>query len=70
MRAAGGRTLGLFSSMRAAKEATEAMRERFTEGELVNHTKFGLGVVVRVEVSKCELLFRDTPRVMVHSMSA
>lgn len=44
--------------------------ERFTEGELVNHTKFGLGVVVRVEVSKCELLFRDTPRVMVHSLSA
>ena len=44
--------------------------ERFSEGELVNHTKFGLGVVVRVEVSKCELLFRDTPRVMVHSLSA
>lgn len=32
VRAAGGRTLGLFSSMRAAKEATEAMRERFPEG--------------------------------------
>jgi len=29
VRAAGGRTLGLFSSMRAAVEATEAMRERF-----------------------------------------
>src|ERR1044072_983860 len=29
VRAAGGRTLGLFSSMRAAKEATEVMRERF-----------------------------------------
>lgn len=28
VRAAGGRTLGLFSSMRAAKEASEAMRER------------------------------------------
>ena len=28
VRAAGGRTLGLFSSMRAAQEATEAMRER------------------------------------------
>ncbi len=28
VRAAGGRTLGLFSSMRAAREATEAMRER------------------------------------------
>ena len=36
VRAAGGRTLGLFSSMRAAKEATEAMRERFAdlEGDL------------------------------------
>jgi ATP-dependent DNA helicase DinG len=29
VRAAGGRTLGLFSSMRAAVSATEAMRERF-----------------------------------------
>ena len=29
VRAAGGRTLGLFSSMRAAKAATEEMRERF-----------------------------------------
>ena len=29
VRAAGGRTLGLFSSMRAAQAATEAMRERF-----------------------------------------
>ncbi|MBR7744145.1 ATP-dependent DNA helicase [Phycicoccus sp. BSK3Z-2] len=28
VRAAGGRTLGLFSSMRAAREATEVMRER------------------------------------------
>ena len=31
VRAAGGRTLGLFSSMRAAREATEAMRERLGE---------------------------------------
>ncbi len=29
VRAAGGRTLGLFSSMRAARDAAEAMRERF-----------------------------------------
>ncbi len=32
VRAAGGRTLGLFSSMRAAREGTEAMRERFADG--------------------------------------
>ena len=31
VRAAGGRTLGLFSSMRAAVAATEAMRERFAK---------------------------------------
>jgi ATP-dependent DNA helicase DinG len=31
VRAAGGRTLGLFSSMRAAVAATEAMRERFSK---------------------------------------
>jgi len=32
VRASGGRTLGLFSSMRAAVAATEAMRERFVAG--------------------------------------
>ena len=31
VRAAGGRTLGLFSSMRAAREATDAMRERLKD---------------------------------------
>lgn len=34
VRAAGGRALGLFSSMRAAKEATEAMRDRLGESEI------------------------------------
>ena len=36
VRAAGGRTLGLFSSTRAARDAAEAMRERFAaeEGEI------------------------------------
>ncbi|GAB3079320.1 ATP-dependent DNA helicase [Pedococcus soli] len=33
IRASGGRALGLFSSMRAARDATEAMRERF-DGEI------------------------------------
>ena len=35
VRAAGGRTLGLFSSMRAAKEATEEMRERLDDTDIV-----------------------------------
>ncbi len=34
VRAAGGRTLGLFSSMRAAREATEALRDRLGESEI------------------------------------
>ncbi len=35
VRAAGGRTLGLFSSMRAAREATEEMRERLDDTDIV-----------------------------------
>ncbi|WP_307812654.1 ATP-dependent DNA helicase [Phycicoccus sp. CSK15P-2] len=35
VRAAGGRTLGLFSSMRAAREATEVMRERLEDADIV-----------------------------------
>jgi ATP-dependent DNA helicase DinG len=41
VRAAGGRTLGLFSSMRAAVEATEAMRERFGKESGKDSGKFG-----------------------------
>jgi len=35
VRAAGGRTLGLFSSMRAAREATDAMRDRLDDTDVV-----------------------------------
>ena len=35
VRAAGGRTLGLFSSMRAAREATAAMRDRLDDTDIV-----------------------------------
>jgi ATP-dependent DNA helicase DinG len=35
VRAAGGRTLGLFSSMRAAREATEVMRDRLEDTDIV-----------------------------------
>jgi ATP-dependent DNA helicase DinG len=42
VRAAGGRTLGLFSSMRAAVAATEAMRERFSKNsDSSTHTGTG-----------------------------
>jgi hypothetical protein len=38
---------------------------RLRGGELVTHTKFGVGVVSRVEPTKCEVVFKDGPRVLV-----
>jgi hypothetical protein len=40
--------------------------ERFTAGELIDHTKFGLGVVRRVEPTKIEVYFRDAARTLAH----
>ncbi len=39
--------------------------DRFDEGALVLHAKFGLGLVTRSEPTKCEMLFRDGARMMV-----
>lgn len=39
---------------------------RFDKGGLVAHAKFGIGVVTRIESTKCEVLFRDGPRLLVH----
>ncbi|MEO7332287.1 MAG: hypothetical protein ABI193_27170, partial [Minicystis sp.] len=39
--------------------------DRFDEGALVLHAKFGLGLVTRSELNKCEMLFKDRARVMV-----
>ena len=36
-------------------------------GLLVSHAKFGVGVVTRTESTKAEVLFRDGPRLLVHS---
>lgn len=48
VRAAGGRTLGLFSSMRAAKEASEAMRERLgTDFTVLCQGEDMIGTLVR-----------------------
>ncbi len=44
--------------------------ERFADGALLAHAKFGVGVVTRIEGTKCEVLFRDGPRLLVHGASA
>jgi hypothetical protein len=40
-------------------------RGNFNEGTLVAHPKFGVGVVTRALPTKCEIVFRDGPRMML-----
>ena len=55
VRAAGGRTLGLFSSMRAAVAATEAMRERFGK-DTGKATDTGTGTGTDCEAGSIEFI--------------
>jgi hypothetical protein len=40
--------------------------ERFASGELIDHAKFGIGLVRRVEPTKIEVVFRDATRTLAH----
>jgi hypothetical protein len=42
-----------------------APSQRFNEGELIKHAKFGVGVVFRSEGSKIEAIFSGTSRILV-----
>lgn len=45
-------------------------QSNFEEGELVRHTKFGDGVVMRVvDVRKIEVLFKDEPRMLAQGLT-
>ena len=41
---------------------------RFAPGDLVEHTKFGRGLVRRVDGGKIEVLFKDGARLLAHAM--
>ena len=44
-------------------------RQSFKEGDLIKHTKFGDGVVLRVlDAHKVEILFRDEPRRLAQAL--
>ncbi|HTJ83835.1 MAG TPA: hypothetical protein VL400_19080 [Polyangiaceae bacterium] len=44
------------------------IKQSFTDGDLVRHSKFGDGVVARViDPTKVEILFEDGPRTMAHN---
>jgi hypothetical protein len=39
-----------------------AMSERYAKGTLVNHPKFGKGIVVSIEATNVMILFQDGPK--------
>ena len=46
-------------------ERTYAMTAKYRVGDIVNHASFGKGVVLKIHVSKCDILFQDRERLMV-----
>lgn len=54
----------------AAQARTYKPSDRFALNEVLQHAKFGLGLVQRVEDSRIEVLFKDGPRVLAHGMAA
>ncbi|MDC0743827.1 hypothetical protein [Polyangium mundeleinium] len=50
------------------KAAPYRTTARFAAGDLVDHTKFGRGLVRRVDGAKIEVIFKDGARLLAHAM--
>lgn len=60
-KAVSGKTVAEFRPYRVS--------ETFAEGDLIRHTRFGDGVVVRViDTRKVEILFKDEPRTLAQGL--
>ncbi len=46
------------------KEVAYNMAAKFQVGDIVNHDKFGKGVVMKIYPNKCDVLFQDRERLM------
>jgi hypothetical protein len=46
------------------KEQDYSMTSRYRIGDIVNHQMFGKGIVTKLYVNKCEMLFKDKERLM------
>lgn len=45
-----------------------AISRQFVKGDVINHTKFGVGVVVdEKDITKIEVLFECGPKILVHA---
>lgn len=64
---------GAWDEAVAGRAVAEARRyrpsERFAAGELLDHAKFGLGVVRRAEATTIEVTFRDATRKLAHGLT-
>ena len=46
------------------KERDYDMAAKYRVGDVVNHNKFGKGIVLKVHINNCEMLFKDRERLM------
>lgn len=46
------------------KERDYSMAEKYRVGDIVNHQTFGRGIVMKLYVNKCDMLFKDRERLM------
>ncbi len=46
------------------KEREYSMTEQYRIGDIVNHSTFGKGIVLKVYVNKCGMLFKDGEKLM------
>lgn len=51
------------------KSLPYAMDHKFTEGDIIDHTKFGPGIVEKVVDDKIEVIFRHEIKTLIHNKS-
>ena len=44
------------------------VKESYKQGEVIDHSKFGLGFIEEVRVGKISVLFKDESRTLIHEM--
>jgi DNA-directed RNA polymerase subunit RPC12/RpoP len=57
----------LLNNKDASKAFGYSISRQFHKGDMINHVKFGLGVVVeQKDITKIEVLFESGPKILIH----
>lgn len=60
----------MLSGKDLSKAAGYAITRTFSKGDIINHSTFGVGVVVEEkDVTKIEVLFETGPKILIHARS-